>query len=201
MVWVDPLLVFDVRLLRLGHEVVLRHSSQSLLHGSVRQDLLSADLLQLHSIHFIFFLLLFFHELGLSDLLLPLEVDLVDLSLIKALEVVRLHTVGSQHGHLGGRVLSHEIGGIRLRNFNLFLLGPDLVLEDLALLFLLRQSLVYAIVFLFVVSSLPVVLRLGVGQSLVECESLLIEELLSLPLVLLAHQLLSDLLLAPVLLL
>jgi hypothetical protein len=97
MVWVNPLLFLGVSHGVLGSHVSLSDSSEILFHSSVSHDLLSTDNFLLHSVHFIFVNFLIFHELLFPKLHLSLKVYLVDLSLVKSLEVVWLNSVIAKH--------------------------------------------------------------------------------------------------------
>ena len=72
----------------------------------------------------------------LTQLLLSLQVNSVDLALVEALEVVGLHSVRGQHAGLGGLVLSHKVMVISVFDFPLLLLGPLLVLLGLPIFLL-----------------------------------------------------------------
>jgi hypothetical protein len=168
VVRINPLLLLDISLDSLGHEMVLSNSSLSFFEGSVSQDLLSPDDLELHGIHLVLIGFLVLHQLRLSHLLLPFEVDLVDLPLVEPFEMVWFHAMGSQHTHLCLGVLGHEIGVICLVDLNSLLIVPILMLEDFSVLLLLSQDSVDAICLLLILSPLTVVLTLCVRKVLME---------------------------------
>ena len=142
VIWVDPLLLLNISLKSLSLHVVLCHLSETLLHGSITEDLLSSDDLLLESICLILFGLLLFHHFSFTHLHLPLEIHLILLGLSESLEVVWLHSVGCEHRHLSGWVLSHEIGVIGILNLSCLSISPLLVLSDLSILLLLGENLV-----------------------------------------------------------
>ena len=77
----------------------------------VFEDLLPPHVFLLHSPQLVFILLLLLHHFSLLQLLLPLVLDRLDLVRSQALEVVRLHSVGSEHRHSGVPVFCHEVIG------------------------------------------------------------------------------------------
>lgn len=85
------------------------HPAVGLLHGAVLQHLLAADVLLLLGPQAFLLLGTRLQHLLLPHLLLALVQDRSLLLLVKALEVVGFDAVRSEHGLLGGRVLSHEI--------------------------------------------------------------------------------------------
>lgn len=176
VVRVDPLLFVVSCLRRLLHQVVLGHRAQLLFHLSVVQYLLPPNLLQLHRIQLILLLLLLTHHFRFTDLHFALQVDLIDLVLVQALEVVRFHAVWRQHAYFCLRVLSHEIMIICKLKLMMLLLSPSITLFLLTLSLFLSKNFIDVVCVQFILSSSLIVLFLGLFQNLVEFESLLIKE-------------------------
>ena len=179
VVGVNPLLLFVGGLCRLLHFVVLGHRSELPLHFAVIQDLVSSYLLELHSVELVLLLLLLPHHLSLSHLHFALKVDLVDLILVQALEVVWLHTMWGEHAHLGLRIFSHEIMVIGKLQFVFLELGPRLMHLDLPFLLLLCQDLIDIVGVDLVLRPSLIMLFLRLLQNVVEIQSLLIEQIVN----------------------
>ena len=136
-----------------------------------------------------------------SHLHLSLIENSLSFLLVKALEMVWLDSVRSEHAHFGGRVLSHEIsvvGVLDLSSFKLFAMG---VLSSFSIFNFLHEHPVDVLGVLLVFESQSVVRRLSNCQHLVVLFGLLVVKEVNL----LGHLgllfLLGYLLLAPVLLL
>ena len=201
MIWINPFLFFLVGLNSLGKHSLLSNTSQILFHGSVRDDLLSSNDLELHRVHFVLFSQLILHHLLLSYLHLSLEVYLVNLSLVEPLEVIWLHSIWTQHAHLSSGILRHEISIVCEIKLNFLLMGPILMLLHVSVLLLLDQDFVNSKCLHSGIVSVSVMLALSVFKVLVKGDCLLVEQGVGLSFEFFAKLLLFYLLLAPVLLL
>lgn len=201
VVRIDPLL-FMVGCLRcLFHKVVFCHWSQSLFHFPVVKNLLPSDFFKLSSVQLVFLLLLVFHHLGLSHLHLSLQIDLINLILIKSFEVVWLNTVGSKHADFSLWILSHEVMIIGELNFVFLLLGPCIPLLFFTLSLFLGQYLIDVISINFILSPRLIMLLLSLFQNIVELNGLLVEKSIDLLLECILFVFFSDLLFTPIFLL
>ena len=176
VVRINPLLLVFICLYRLFHKVVLGHRSKISLHFAIVKDLVSSNFLELHGIQLILFLLLVFHHVGFADLHFALQIDLVNMVLIKALKVIWLHTVWRQHAHLSLRVLSHEIMIIGIFKLMLLELCPRIVHRDFPLLLLLGEDLIDVVGVDLVLRPRLIVVLLSLLQDLVEFQRLLVKE-------------------------
>ena len=201
VVRVDPLGLRISSLLRLRHFMVLGDGTKTSLLGSISEHLLASLMLKLQSIKLLLFGFLLLHELGLFDLHSLLEVHLILLGLREALEMVRLDAVRSQHGHLGLLVLRHKVVIIRVVDLVLLLAAPYFMLHKFALSLFLGEHLVDGVRVLLVARALIGMVLLGLSELIVVVQGLLIEHLVNLLVHSLLVLLLSNLLLAPVLLL
>lgn len=144
--------------------------------------------------------------LGLSlslllELVLSLIVNVVDLVLVEALEVVGLYAVGSEHAHFSLRVLCHEVVVVRVVDLVLVLSRPQIMLSLVPLLLFHGHELVDGLRVPLVFEASLIMVLLGLPEDAVEMERLLVKQLVDLLFVFLAHRLFSNLLFAPVLLL
>ena len=95
MIRVNPFFFFVCSLHSLHLSMLILNLSVTSLHGSISQNLLSPLLFKLHSVELVFFVLLSFHHVCLSNLLSSLIPHLVNLSLVEAFEVIWLDSVWS----------------------------------------------------------------------------------------------------------
>lgn len=128
VVRVDPLGLRVGSVHCLLHKVVLLDGPEISLHFSVVQYLLAALLLELHGVELVLLFLLVAHHFGLSYLHFALEINLIDLVLVQALEVVWFDAVRGEHAHLCLRILSHEIVIIGKLKLMVLLLVPKFAL-------------------------------------------------------------------------
>lgn len=138
--------------------------------------LVSSYLLELHCIQLILFLLLLFHHVLFADLHFALQIDLVNMVLIKALEVIWLHAVWCQHAHLGLRILGHEIMIVCIFKLMLLELCPRIVHLDFPLPLLLGEDLIDVVGVDLVLRPRLIVVLLSLLQDLVEFQRLLVKE-------------------------
>ena len=176
VVGVNPFLFVISCLDSLLHQVVLSHTSEILLHFAIVEDLVSSYLFQLHRVQLVLLLLLLLHHFGLANLHFALQVNLVDLVLVQALEVVGFHAMGCQHADLGLRVLGHEIMVIGILELMLLELRPSLVHLQFPFLLLLSHDFVDVVRVDFVLCPRFIVVFLGLLQDLIEFQCLLIEQ-------------------------
>ena len=172
-----------------------------LLQLTIGEDLLSAKVLLLEGPQSLFFLLCVLEHLGFLHLESSLMHDRILLLLGESLEVVRLDTVGGQHGLLSGWVLSHEIvveGKVLLVASLVLHLG---LVGGLSISLFLGELEVGVGVGLLHGGPVSSMVLLGIVEELVKVKSLLVVSILEELLLLIVEVLLSDLLFDPVLLL
>jgi hypothetical protein len=177
------------------------HRSVRLLMLSIRQDLLSPQSFLLECVGLVLILGLRLHKLLLLDLLRSLEHYLVFLLLVKALEVVRLDTVWSQHRNFSLRVFCHHIMIVDIVYLSPVLVSPMLMHLSLSGPLFLSHELVNPLSILLILVPSPIVLRLSFSQNLEMVQRLLVKQVIDIRLSFPLQVFLFDLLLTPVLLL
>lgn len=168
------------------------------LHFAVGKDLLSSKMLLLQSPQLFLFSLCFLQHFLFVQLLVSFVQDCLPLLLVKALEVVGLDSVGSQHRLLSGWVLGHEV--VVLSEVNLvsgleqfiaavFVVGVTLVLSHLG---------VGISTCLSHFETFALVILLGLRKDVIEVSSLVVDDSVSIFIILLVKLFLPNLLLNPV---
>ena len=124
-------------------------------------------LLQLDGIHLLLLHDLLLLHFYLPDLHLSLQIHLINLLLIEALEVVWLHSVGSEHAHLRGRVLGHEVMSAGVGQLLFLQVLPRLVRDNVSILLISSKLLVNSKSGGFVALSLLVMVVLSLLEYVV----------------------------------